>query len=326
MAIRSGAEIAARNRARQQTLRQAGRAVNQGLMTPGQAGGMIDPSMYGITNRNLQRHDLPLPDPSVYTRTPSGQYVTTGGPSPVGSGQNGGYGGYGGGSGSGSGSGSGGVGGGPAMQSKGWSYDQGPEQGMLQDVFNRATEGSIQNFNRAANRLRERTDASTAGALADATQRNLGRGFGTSGAQDAAIYRTQAAGQDAYAQGLVGLESEFEKNRLAGLNIAGDVANTQSRDTLGRNTLGMQNNNFIDKTLYDLLQSREGNQARQHLQDTSNQFQGNQNQLNRDFIKSQQKPLVNSTRRGTPPRSIPLTMPWGRGNNGLMMGAWGARR
>jgi hypothetical protein len=91
---------------------------------------------------------------------------------------------------------------------------------MFGDLYKKNTEGSTQNFNRAANRMRERLDAAGAGNADTITNRNLGRGFGASGAQGNDLVANNEATQNAYGQGLVGLESEFEKNRLQGLQQA----------------------------------------------------------------------------------------------------------
>lgn len=118
--------------------------------------------------------------------------------------------------------------------------------GNLQDLFSQAMGGSINSFNTAANRLRERLDTSARGDLQKAQAMNLSRGFGVSGGQDVAQYRNMAAKNNAYAQGLSGLANDFEKNRLQGLGIAGDVARTD-----------VGNRNFMDQTLYNLLNNRE---------------------------------------------------------------------
>lgn len=97
---------------------------------------------------------------------------------------------------------------------------------MLQNVYNQASGGgSTTAYNTAANRLRERIDSSTAGNVMTAQNRNLSRGFGVSGINDAAVRNQQAMGQNAYAQGLSDLELGFEDRRLQGLNIAGGAAN-----------------------------------------------------------------------------------------------------
>ena len=57
--------------------------------------------------------------------------------------------------------------------------------GRLASLCDQATGGTINAYNTAANRLRERLDSSTQGQADQTTNRNLGRGFANSGAQGA---------------------------------------------------------------------------------------------------------------------------------------------
>lgn len=95
---------------------------------------------------------------------------------------------------------------------------------MLDQIFKSSTEGSLQSFNTASNRLRERLGSEAEGFSQDALSHNLGRGFGASGANDADQFRIRQGQMDAYAQGLGNLESQFEDRRLQGLGIANQAA------------------------------------------------------------------------------------------------------
>lgn len=95
---------------------------------------------------------------------------------------------------------------------------------MFKGIYEKATGGTINSFNTAANRLRERTDAATRANVDQAKSRNLSRGLGFSGINDRDVRREQNAGVYNYSQGLASLEDSFEKNRLTGLGIGNDAA------------------------------------------------------------------------------------------------------
>jgi len=104
-----------------------------------------------------------------------------------------------------------------------------PALDMFRDLYQRNTEGSIQSFNRSANRLRERLDSAGAGAAQNATNNALSRGF-VGGNLQGTLQDLEGQKLGAYGQGLVGLESEFEKNRLQGLDNALGAAQGISGD------------------------------------------------------------------------------------------------
>lgn len=137
----------------------------------------------------------------------------------------------------------------------------------FQNVYDQATGGTINAYNTAANRLRERVDSSTQAASDTARNRNLARGMGNSGKNDSDQFKIQQGGQQNYAQGLGDLENMFEQNRLQGLGIANQAAGGMS-----------QNNNFMDRTLYDLMNNREQRSSAAAMQNSQNRFQGQQNQ------------------------------------------------
>lgn len=166
---------------------------------------------------------------------------------------------------------SGGTGSGPSG-----SYTGGPMPTMKSAGLPGAGEGVINSFNTAANRLRERIDASTRGDIDSATRFNLGRGFGNSGLQDRAVRSAQASGKFAYSQGLSDLANKFEDQRLRGVDM------------------DRQNANFQDQTLFNLLNNREGRQSdwdiasmnarnQQQLAKMGYRFQGGQNDMNREL-------------------------------------------
>lgn len=107
-----------------------------------------------------------------------------------------------------------------------------PALDKFNDLYQRNTEGSIQSFNRASNRLRERLDAAGAGAAQNLTGNYLSRGF-VGGNLQGGLQDLEAQKLGAYGQGLVGLESEFEKNRLQGLDQALGAAQGISGDYMG---------------------------------------------------------------------------------------------
>ncbi len=94
-------------------------------------------------------------------------------------------------------------------------------QELLNEISGQAQTGSIQNFDRAANRLRDRV-AVEAGAQRQNLMSGSRPGFAAqTNAQLGALNRAQMG---SYAQGLVDLEKNFEDARLAGLNIASGAA------------------------------------------------------------------------------------------------------
>lgn len=107
-----------------------------------------------------------------------------------------------------------------------------------------SNDSNTTHFNNAANRMRERLDSASAGNAQKLISKNLSRGFANSGLTDSGLQRNALDTQNSYAQGLSGLEDSFEKNRLTGLNIAREAASGAT-----------SNSNFIDKTLYDFLNS-----------------------------------------------------------------------
>lgn len=162
------------------------------------------------------------------------------------------------------------TGGPPTLPSFQWQGDQSND--MLNSVFGQATGGTINAYNTAANRLRERLDSASKGAAQQATNRNLSRGFGNSGLQNADQFRVQQSGQSAYAQGLNDLSNMFEQNRLSGLQTALGSANSVREGGQFRNGLGQ----------LDLSQLR--NLFNSNFQFGANQnFQAGQNNANRSL-------------------------------------------
>lgn len=198
----------------------------------------------------------------------------------------------------------------------GYDYQNDGSNDMFNSIMQQATGGTINSFDTAANRMRERLDSSTRGLKDQYTNRNLGRGFGASGQQNVDMFRADQAGQNAYASGLSDLSNQFEQNRMQGLNTALGAANGlraggETRNTLMQNDLSQrrnlqnsnfqfqgaqdtQNRQFMDKTLFDLLNNREGRMSDQQiaalqaatqktLQNNQQTFQGGQNTQDRDL-------------------------------------------
>lgn len=165
----------------------------------------------------------------------------------------------------------GGNGGGPGS-SGGWGGYPGfsVNQGSG-DIYGMATGGTINQFDTAANRLRERIDSQTRGAAQAARDSNLGRGFGASGINDAAMSRINSEGTNAYGQGLASLADMFEKNRLSGLDIG-----------LRARGLDTQNANFMDGQMFGWYNNEADRDSRERMQSQQNRWQGGQNQNSLD--------------------------------------------
>jgi hypothetical protein len=153
-------------------------------------------------------------------------------------------------------------------------------QGQAGSIYDQATGGTLSQFDTAANRLRERLDASTEGQLDAAKNRNIGRGFGQSGMQSSDAYKIGAGAQNAYAQGLNDLSGQFEAFRQKGLETGLGATRAGMEDEQSRNALGQldasqirniqnsnyqfgsgqdqQNRQFMDTTLFNLINGREG--------------------------------------------------------------------
>lgn len=134
-----------------------------------------------------------------------------------------------------------------------------------------ATGGSLRNFDRAANRVRDRIAVEGASQRASLRDQNIGSGF--QGQLQAALRDSQAAQTGAYGDALVGLESEFEKSRLEGLNIAGNIMGQ-----LGEQNLAADKNRLEQ----GLAQNQYGLDASRIVED-ARQFNG---QLNSENLRA----------------------------------------
>lgn len=184
-----------------------------------------DEGRYGDSLGNDGFQDADFTNPSNWTQptntTPSSNMPSTGG-------------GYTPGSSFGSGSGSG-------------SYNPGNgykgDTSWMKNVFDQATSGTLNSYNNSANRLRERLDSSSQGQMKSLTDSNIGRGFGNSGVQERAVYNTNAANQDAYANGLNQLSTQFEQMRQQGLQTALGAGKGIADNELGWGKLGSDDYN-----------------------------------------------------------------------------------
>ncbi|RMH38004.1 MAG: hypothetical protein D6694_12805 [Gammaproteobacteria bacterium] len=102
----------------------------------------------------------------------------------------------------------------------------------LSDLAKQATEGSIQSFDRAANRLRERLESQSAAAKDTLLSQNLGRGLGASGLTAQGLTNLELGKLGALSDGLVGLESQFERSRLQGIQEAINALQSQHSSDL----------------------------------------------------------------------------------------------
>lgn len=147
---------------------------------------------------------------------------------------------------------------GQAPAAQGFTFGQNQAVGGFQGVANSAQNGTIQNFNRAANRLRERIDMATRSQQNGAINAQLGRGFGASGSTQGAIADANLQGLQAYGQGLVQLEDSFEQNRLRGLGLANDAYSGISNSFLEGERLRKDFTQSLNDRSADLFKDTEG--------------------------------------------------------------------
>ncbi len=163
----------------------------------------------------------------------------------------------------------------PNLDARDFTNQSAFARNMQQDIFNRATGGTINSYNTAANRLRERLDASAAGQMGSARNSMLSRGFGASGLNDAQQRQIAGQNQNAYAMGLSDLEDNFETQRQKGLETGLGAAN--SAVNLGQLLAGLQNNR--EQRTFTGDQAASDRDLQRYLA----QF-GQQNQNQRDYL------------------------------------------
>lgn len=155
-------------------------------------------------------------------------------------------------------------------------------------IGSQATGGTLQNFNRAANRLRERIDAQGQSQSADATNSFLGRGLGGDGLLAGALGNIRRDSGDAFAQGLVGLESGFEGFRQQGLQTAlGAQQGISNLFGLGEE-LRQKDTESYNSLTNDAFQSERGRQfdkARDQAQITADEKQARLDMLLKQIIE-----------------------------------------
>lgn len=158
---------------------------------------------------------------------------------------------------------------------------------QLGDIYNQATGGTINAYNTAANRLRERLDSSTRGQQQAEASRNLGRGFGNSGYNDMRRNQIASQGQYNYGQGLDTLSNQFETQRQQGLQTA-----------LGAQNSDIGNRNQMDQMLYNLFNNRENRQAQTNIANAGNASQAGMNNQNNALqeLLAQLQQLNNNSR------------------------------
>lgn len=100
------------------------------------------------------------------------------------------------------------------------------------NIEQQATGGTLQSFDTAANRLRERLGAAQKSQEAAFTGRQLGRGFGASGATEQGLRDIGGQSQYALGQGLGQLSSEYEKLRQSGLGLGLQALSGQQKEFL----------------------------------------------------------------------------------------------
>lgn len=164
---------------------------------------------------------------------------------------------------------------------------------MFKGIYDRATGGTINSFNTAANRLRERTDAATRANVDQAKSRNLSRGMGFSGINDRDVRREQNAGVYNYSQGLASLEDSFEKNRLTGLGIGNDAAagvssNDRVNNDRGQLDLSQRRNIGNDNWQFDRTRDQKDRQFMDDLL-SKERDAANRNALERQLAELREK-------------------------------------
>lgn len=130
-------------------------------------------------------------------------------------------------------------------------------QSALQQVFERGMNlGNGQEYDRAANRLRDRLSLESQGFQQQAVNQRLGSGFqGALQQQLGNIRGQQLAG---YQQGLVGLEEQQRQAALEGLTQAQNAATGLSEFDLGVGEIGQQNTQSLLNFLSDILRTQFG--------------------------------------------------------------------
>lgn len=151
-------------------------------------------------------------------------------------------------------------------------------RGQFQDIFGRATGGSIQSFDRAQNRLRERTRQAADVGSQQAIEGALGGGRGAfQGAIQNRLGQVEAGRLGALGQGQVGLESQFEGLRLQGLQNALGAAQGLGGLDVNLNQLGLQQSLAGNEFTRSLFQEAEKLRAQTGLAErgeTSDFIQG----------------------------------------------------
>jgi hypothetical protein len=135
--------------------------------------------------------------------------------------------------------------------------DSGARQ-QFQDIFNRSTGGSIQSFDRAQNRLRERTRQASDVGRQQAIEQGLGGGRGAfQGALQNRLGQIESGRLGALSEGQVGLESQFEDARLRGLQTALGASQGLGGLDTAFNQLGLQQSLAGNEFARDIFQGQE---------------------------------------------------------------------
>ena len=157
----------------------------------------------------------------------------------------------------------------PSLNLGNFQYGQGPNMGQfggsglgqLNNLYQSATQGTLQSYDTAANRLRERLNASGKASMEGLKQRGLSSGLGATGMLSNQMMQQDLNNQFAYGQGLSQLADQFEGRRLQGLGIAKDAADTttsaQLQDFLTRRQEEGLNFRDSQKLEYDKLKDMD---------------------------------------------------------------------
>lgn len=157
----------------------------------------------------------------------------------------------------------------PEWQTRNLNFDNNPQAtvnanaiGKANSIYDQATTGTLNSFNTAANRLRERITSMNRGQQNQINQKFLGTGFGASGLNNNAKISQNLGSQNVYAQGLNELSNTFEQNRLNGLGIGQGAVNSlfgdqQTADKLNLDSWDKQSKYKSEQTNFlDTLNSK----------------------------------------------------------------------
>ena len=180
--------------------------------------------------------------------------------------------------------------------------------GNITGVANSAAGGTIQNFNRAAGRLRERIEGMAGGARQQSQDSFLGRGFGNSGAAQMAQRGIGRDAMSAYGQGLVDLENNFEGHRQQGLQTALNSFLGLQQNEQSMNALNQLESSQNKSALNEIYKNTEANKLDAAKANATNQLDASKtNSANLKDMVMQLNELIATLQLGNAGNLINLT-------------------